>query len=110
MSAQWDHEVDVLVVGTGAGAMVSAVTAAQHGAKTLIVEKSDLYGGTSATSGGGVWIPNSDSARAQGQSDSAGGCCQSNANSSPLGAAIPLARAFSWRATATRPGRPSVVP
>lgn len=70
-SAQWDKEVDVLVVGTGAGAMVSAVTAAQHGAKTLIVEKSDLYGGTSATSGGGVWIPNSDSARAQGQSDSA---------------------------------------
>ena len=71
MSAAWDHEVDVLVVGTGAGAMVSAVTAAQHGARTLIVEKSDLYGGTSATSGGGVWIPNSDSARAQGQSDSA---------------------------------------
>ena len=71
MSAQWDKEVDILVVGTGAGAMVAAVTAAQHGAQTLIVEKSDLYGGTSATSGGGVWIPDSDSARAQGQSDSA---------------------------------------
>lgn len=71
MSAKWDKEVDVLVVGTGAGAMVAAVTAAQHGAQTLIIEKSDLYGGTSATSGGGVWIPDSDSARAQGQSDSA---------------------------------------
>ncbi|GGC06758.1 3-oxosteroid 1-dehydrogenase [Novosphingobium endophyticum] len=71
MNDPWDKEVDVLVIGTGAGAMVAAATAAAHGAKTLIVEKSDLYGGTSATSGGGVWIPDSDSARAQGQSDSA---------------------------------------
>lgn len=71
MSESWDKQVDVLVIGTGAGAMVAAVTAADHGAKTLIVEKSDLYGGTSATSGGGVWIPDSDSARAQGQLDSA---------------------------------------
>jgi len=68
--ASWDKQVDVLVVGTGAGAMVAAVTAADAGATTLIVEKSDLYGGTSATSGGGVWIPASDSALAQGQQDS----------------------------------------
>lgn len=69
MSDHWDLEVDVLVVGTGAGAMVAAVTAAQSGAKTLMVEKSDLYGGTSASSGGGIWIPASDSALAQGQQD-----------------------------------------
>ncbi len=70
MSDEWDMEVDVLVVGTGAGAMVAAVTAARHGANTLMVEKCPVYGGTSATSGGGVWIPASDSALAQGQDDS----------------------------------------
>lgn len=70
MTAKWEKEVDVLVVGSGAGAMAAAVFAAERGAKTLIVEKSDLYGGTSATSGGGVWIPASDSALEQGQSDS----------------------------------------
>ncbi|WP_336951297.1 FAD-binding protein [Sphingobium aromaticivastans] len=67
---QWDEEVDVLVIGTGAGAMVAALTAAQQGVRTLIVEKSELYGGSSASSGGGVWIPASHSALAQGQQDS----------------------------------------
>ncbi|WP_311269549.1 FAD-binding protein [Sphingobium sp. WCS2017Hpa-17] len=66
----WDEEVDVLVVGTGAGAMVAALAASQRGARTLIVEKSGLYGGSSAASGGGVWIPASHSALAQGQQDS----------------------------------------
>jgi len=65
----WDKEVDVLIVGSGAGAMAAGVFAAKRGARTLIVEKSDLYGGTSATSGGGVWIPASDSAAEQGQQD-----------------------------------------
>ncbi|MCX7283613.1 MAG: FAD-dependent oxidoreductase [Novosphingobium sp.] len=69
-TAHWDKEVDVLVVGSGAGAMASALFASDRGARTLIVEKSDLYGGTSATSGGGVWIPASDSALEQGQQDS----------------------------------------
>ncbi|MFM2370738.1 MAG: hypothetical protein RIS85_460, partial [Pseudomonadota bacterium] len=68
--ATWDKTVDVLVVGSGAGAMAAAVFAAARGASVLIVEKSDLYGGTSATSGGGVWIPASDSALEQGQQDS----------------------------------------
>lgn len=65
----WDKDVDVLVIGTGAGGMASAVFAAHRGARTLIIEKSAQYGGTSATSGGGVWIPCSDSAREQGQED-----------------------------------------
>ena len=69
MSGIWDRQVDVLVVGTGAGGMVAAATAAHRGAKTLIIEKSDLYGGSSATSGGGIWIPASDSAIEQGQHD-----------------------------------------
>ncbi|HET8613643.1 MAG TPA: FAD-binding protein [Sphingomonas sp.] len=66
----WDKEVDILVVGSGAGALVAAVTAADEGARTLVVEKSGLYGGSSAASGGGIWIPASHSALEQGQSDS----------------------------------------
>lgn len=55
----WDHEVDVLVVGSGAGGLVAALAAADHKADVLVIEKSSEYGGTSATSGGGIWIPNS---------------------------------------------------
>ncbi len=55
----WDHEVDILVVGSGAGALVAAITAADRKANVLVIEKSGEYGGTSATSGGGIWIPNS---------------------------------------------------
>lgn len=51
------HQYDVIVVGTGAGAMLAAVRAADEGLKTLIVEKTELVGGTSAISGGGIWIP-----------------------------------------------------
>jgi 3-oxosteroid 1-dehydrogenase len=65
-----EKTVDILVVGTGAGAMVAAATAAARGASVLMIEKTALYGGSSAASGGGVWIPASDSAIAQGQSDS----------------------------------------
>lgn len=53
----WDHTVDVLVVGSGAGAMVAALRAADLGASVLMTEKGRHYGGTSATSGGGLWIP-----------------------------------------------------
>ena len=50
-------EYDVLVVGSGAGALTAAITAHDNGGNVLVVEKSDMYGGTSATSGGGIWIP-----------------------------------------------------
>lgn len=69
-TSQWDVEVDLLVVGSGAGALVAAVTAAERGAQTLVIEKTEFYGGTSATSGGGIWIPASHSAEVQGQQDS----------------------------------------
>ncbi len=71
-TAKFDQEVDVLVVGSGAGAMTAAVAAKAEGAaNVLMVEKSDVYGGTSAMSGGGIWIPNSHYARAEGVDDSA---------------------------------------
>ena len=55
--SNWDHTVDILVVGSGAGALTAALRAAHAGAKVLIIEKGRHYGGTSATSGGGLWIP-----------------------------------------------------
>ena len=56
----WDREVDVLVVGTGNGGLTAAVCNWEMGTKdVLIIEKQDKVGGTSATSGGGIWIPNS---------------------------------------------------
>lgn len=69
MSAPWDKEVDVLVVGSGAGGLLSALVAAHGGAETLVIEKTKLWGGTSATSGGGIWIPKSDQAAAAGFDD-----------------------------------------
>ncbi|HTP23172.1 MAG TPA: FAD-binding protein, partial [Solirubrobacteraceae bacterium] len=53
----WDSEFDVVVVGTGGGALTAAVTASWRGLKTLVVEKTSTWGGTTAYSGGGVWIP-----------------------------------------------------
>ena len=65
----WDKEVDVLIVGSGAGGMLSALVAAEKGASTLIIEKEALWGGTSATSGAGIWIPASDQAKVEGFDD-----------------------------------------
>lgn len=51
------QEYDVVVVGSGAGALLGAIRAQEQGLKTLLIEKSELFGGTSALSGGGIWIP-----------------------------------------------------
>ena len=48
---------DVIVVGSGAGALLAAIRASDEGLKALVVEKTALVGGTSAISGGGIWIP-----------------------------------------------------
>ena len=61
---------DVIVVGSGAGAMAAAVVAADQGLSVLVVEKSDKYGGTSAISGGGIWIPNNHYFAEKGGADS----------------------------------------
>jgi 3-oxosteroid 1-dehydrogenase len=67
----WDVETDILVVGSGAAGMVAAVFAARNRAKVLVIEKSELYGGSSATSGGVAWIPATRQALAAGSVDSA---------------------------------------
>lgn len=70
MANGWDEEVDVLVIGSGAGGMTAAIAAADAHVKVLVVEKSNEYGGTSATSGGGIWIPNSPIGKQAGLQDS----------------------------------------
>lgn len=55
--SNWDHEVDFLVVGSGGGGMTAALTAQHHGLNTLVIEKAATYGGTTALSGGVIWVP-----------------------------------------------------
>lgn len=55
-----EQEYDVVVVGSGAAGMVAALTAAHQGLSTIVVEKAPHYGGSTARSGGGVWIPNNE--------------------------------------------------
>src|ERR1700712_1098743 len=65
------QEYDVVVVGTGAAGMVAALTAAHNGLSTVVVEKAAHYGGSTARSGGGVWIPNNEILKRDGVSDTA---------------------------------------
>lgn len=63
-------EVDVIVVGSGGGGLAAAIAAADGGAEVLVLERSDKFGGTTAYSGGKVWIPNNHHMRRLGIADS----------------------------------------
>jgi succinate dehydrogenase/fumarate reductase flavoprotein subunit len=62
-SEQETYECDALVVGSGCAGMSAAVTAGHHGLNVLIVEKEPRFGGTTARSGGWLWIPGTSLAR-----------------------------------------------
>jgi succinate dehydrogenase/fumarate reductase flavoprotein subunit len=64
------HECDVLVVGSGAGGLATAVAAAHRRLDVLVVEKEPVFGGTSARSGGWMWIPCNGPAQRAGVEDS----------------------------------------
>ena len=50
-------DCDLLVIGSGAGGLSAAVTAAWHGLKVIVAEKEPVFGGTTAWSGGWMWAP-----------------------------------------------------
>jgi succinate dehydrogenase/fumarate reductase flavoprotein subunit len=60
---------DVLVVGSGAGGLSTAITAKKGGLDVLVIEKEEFFGGTTAFSGGVLWIPGNAHARKAGISD-----------------------------------------
>jgi 3-oxosteroid 1-dehydrogenase len=63
-------QLDVIVLGTGAAGLTAAVTAHEGNAKVGIFEKAETVGGTSAWSGGQIWIPNNPHEIACGKEDS----------------------------------------
>ena len=65
----WDHEVDLLVLGSGAGGLSAALTGAAEGLRTLVLEKTEFLGGTTAYSAGTCWIPGNPHQRATGVTD-----------------------------------------
>jgi 3-oxosteroid 1-dehydrogenase len=65
-SGGFDHVVDVLIVGSGGGGMAAALTAHAAGLDTLVVEKSSHFGGSTALSGGGIWVPGAPAQRREG--------------------------------------------
>ncbi len=74
--AGWDEEYDVVVLGAGAGGMTAALVSAIQGMRTLLIERSDHVGGTTALSSGSVWIPDNPQQRRLGITGDAGAALQ----------------------------------
>jgi 3-oxosteroid 1-dehydrogenase len=66
-----DPEFDLVVVGSGAAGMTAALTAAHRGLRAVVLEKTEYFGGSTARSGGGVWIPGNSVLRRYGVTDTA---------------------------------------
>jgi succinate dehydrogenase/fumarate reductase flavoprotein subunit len=67
---QDDPEFDVVVIGTGAGGLATAVAAGKMGLQVLLLEKDAVFGGTTARSGGVLWVPNNPISTARPEPDS----------------------------------------
>ncbi|TPQ40279.1 FAD-binding dehydrogenase [Bradyrhizobium guangdongense] len=65
----FDIETDLLVIGAGAAGMTAALVGALEGLQVTLCEKSDVVGGTTATSAGTVWIPGSRQSQRAGTPD-----------------------------------------
>jgi 3-oxosteroid 1-dehydrogenase len=68
MSAE-EPEFDLVVVGSGAAGMTAALTAAVNGLRVVVLEKTEYFGGSTARSGGGVWLPGNSVLRKAGRTD-----------------------------------------
>ena len=67
MSTPLPETVDVVVVGAGGAGMAAALRAASLGLDTVLIEKSNYFGGNTSRSGGGIWIPGNYALKAAGQ-------------------------------------------
>ena len=65
-NTQSSVDCDLLIIGSGAGGLSAAVTAAHLGLKVIVLEKEPQYGGTTAWSGGWMWLPRNPLAQAAG--------------------------------------------
>ncbi|MEN0105928.1 MAG: FAD-dependent oxidoreductase [Pseudomonas sp.] len=70
MTKATTREVDVLIIGSGAAGMCAAAVAKLQGLDVLLVEKTAYFGGTTALSGGGTWVPLNRQGKALGVTDS----------------------------------------
>ncbi|MEJ3750155.1 3-oxosteroid 1-dehydrogenase [Actinomycetes bacterium KLBMP 9797] len=64
------EDFDLVVVGSGAAGMTAALAAAHHGLRVVVLEKAATFGGSTARSGGGLWLPGNDVLRRAGSTDS----------------------------------------
>ncbi|TPG36459.1 FAD-binding protein [Mycobacterium hodleri] len=70
VESEWDVVTDCVVVGSGGGSMCAVLAADHAGLQTLIIEKADVVGGSTAMSGGILWLPDNPVSRAAGVVDS----------------------------------------
>jgi len=68
-----DNTFDLVIAGSGGGGMIAALTAHHHGLKPLILEKDKYFGGTTARSGGVLWVPQNRHMAGDGVTDSEAG-------------------------------------
>ncbi|RXH04385.1 FAD-dependent oxidoreductase [Bradyrhizobium vignae] len=66
MTGDHNLDCDLLVIGSGAGGLAAAVTGASLGLDVILIEKEEQLGGTTAWSGGWMWIPGNPLAKAAG--------------------------------------------
>lgn len=70
LPTHWDLEADVVSIGSGIGGLSAAITAHDHGASAIVLERSDQVGGVTALSMGEVWVAGNHLAQALGMEDS----------------------------------------
>ncbi len=70
LPSRWDHETDVVCVGSGGGGLTAAITAHAHGASAMVLERTEQVGGITAYSMGEVWVPGNHHMAALGIDDS----------------------------------------
>lgn len=69
-STKFDEETDVIIVGSGGAGLLAALRCSALSLRSIIVEKTDKIGGTTALSGGAIWVPNNAYHKAMGENDS----------------------------------------